>query len=237
MKTEQATRLRQAREDAGFKTAAAAIERFGWKQSTYLAHENGQNGLKVASAEQYAKAFGVDSAWLLTGNGRRKRAALPDQAVEEFHPTASPGVVEFGPLSYTSIGRFDAGFSAGPGSLREPTPQPMGYFLAETQWLRALTKAAPDMLAVVRVQGDSMTPTLFDGDWVLVDKSQRRVSREGIYAMQVLDNAWVKRLSLNLREKLVRIISDNPAIPMQELPEDDLALFGRVIALVARRVP
>lgn len=36
-------RLKQARSDAGFKSARAAAIRFGWGPSTYAAHENGQN--------------------------------------------------------------------------------------------------------------------------------------------------------------------------------------------------
>lgn len=229
----QAVRLRQAREAAGFDTAADAIERFGWKQSTYLAHENGQNGIRPGPARDYGKAYKVSSAWILTGEGRGP--TLEAQVIEA--PPTNPGIVEFGRAAYTAIGRYDAAFSAGPGSLVEPNPVPLGYYLAETQWLHALTKAAPAQLAIVRVAGDSMVNTLHDGDWVLIDRTQRSISREGIYAIQVLDTAWVKRLSLNLKEKLVRVISDNPVVPMQELPEDELEIVGRVISLVARRMP
>lgn len=66
----QAARLKAARETAGFLTAAAAIQKHGWKQSTYLAHENGQNGLSTDAAIAYGSAFGVEPGWLLTGVGR-----------------------------------------------------------------------------------------------------------------------------------------------------------------------
>ena len=89
----------------------------------------------------------------------------------------------------------------------------------------------------MRVRGDSMTPTLLDGDWVLVDKAQRRVSQEGIYALRVFEDSWIKRISLNLRDRLVRIISDNPVVPMQELPEAEIDVIGRVISLVSRKMP
>jgi hypothetical protein len=36
-------RLRRARQKAGYNTATQAIDFFGWKSSTYRAHENGQN--------------------------------------------------------------------------------------------------------------------------------------------------------------------------------------------------
>ncbi len=79
-----------------------------------------------------------------------------------------------------------------------------------------------------------MVSTLNDGDWVLVDRSQNRLGREGLYALAVSDAAWIKRLSLNLSERLVRIISDNPAYPMQELSAEELVVIGRAISVVNR---
>ena len=60
-------RLRRARLQAGFATAKAAIARFGWKASTYRAHENGQNKFRSSDAGIYARAFKVSSSWLLFG--------------------------------------------------------------------------------------------------------------------------------------------------------------------------
>jgi phage repressor protein C with HTH and peptisase S24 domain len=66
-------RLRYAREKAGFGSAMAAAKRFNWPPSTYGAHENGQNGFPVESAERYGRAFGVSTGWLLTGEGEMRR--------------------------------------------------------------------------------------------------------------------------------------------------------------------
>lgn len=62
-------RLRHAREKAGFTSAMQAAKRFGWPTSTYAAHENGQNGFPVDSAERYGRAFKVSAGWLLSGEG------------------------------------------------------------------------------------------------------------------------------------------------------------------------
>lgn len=138
---------------------------------------------------------------------------------------------------FTAIGRFDARFSMGPGSLVSDHPEPMGYWMVETQWLNGLSKALPSELAIVRVAGDSMQGTFFDGDWVLIDRTQRRLSREGIYAIRVGDDAWVKRISVNIKTKQIRVLSDNNTTPAQpEVDEEDLEIIGRVIALVARKV-
>lgn len=62
-------RLRRARENAGYSTAASAIDRFKWPSSAYRSHENGQNSFSPTAAEEYAKAYGVPAAWLLLGEG------------------------------------------------------------------------------------------------------------------------------------------------------------------------
>lgn len=65
---EHAIRLQEARENRGFKTAREAATFFGWNYDTYVQHENGTRGISRA-ADQYAKAFRVSKAWLLTGEG------------------------------------------------------------------------------------------------------------------------------------------------------------------------
>lgn len=139
---------------------------------------------------------------------------------------------------FTSVGRFDASFSMGPGSLVSEHPEPLGYWIFESQWLKGLSISASDLLAVVKVDGDSMVPTFYGGDLVLIDRTSTRLNREGIYAIRVGDMAWVKRISLNLKTKKVMVSSDNPLVQKQpEMDEEDLAIIGRVIALVARKVP
>ena len=60
-------RLKKSRYAAGYKTASAAIEKFGWKSSAYRAHENGQNNFSTQDALTYANAYDVTAAWLLVG--------------------------------------------------------------------------------------------------------------------------------------------------------------------------
>lgn len=67
-------RLRHAREAAGYKTATAAVEHFNWPNSTYRAHENGQNNFSPAVAKIYANAYGVSAAWLLLDDANKIQA-------------------------------------------------------------------------------------------------------------------------------------------------------------------
>lgn len=64
---DMATRLRQARIEAGYSAASQAARAHGWRVSTYIAHENGQNQYDAAQAQEYAKAFKTEAEWLLLG--------------------------------------------------------------------------------------------------------------------------------------------------------------------------
>jgi phage repressor protein C with HTH and peptisase S24 domain len=70
-------RLRQARINAGFETASDAATRFGWVESTYRSHENGQRGIKANDANKYARAFRVTNEWLLLGLGEGQKKPVP----------------------------------------------------------------------------------------------------------------------------------------------------------------
>lgn len=63
-------RLQQARAKAGFATPTEAANAYGWKEVTYLSHENGTRGLRPAVAQRYAKAFKVPAEWLLYGKSK-----------------------------------------------------------------------------------------------------------------------------------------------------------------------
>jgi len=187
--------------------------------------EGGRNVLRQHEFADAARLLGVSIEYLITGKNPQITSSDP----------LSTGIVEVGENEFASLPRYEAQFSAGHGSLIDPNAGPIGHQLIEYQWLRTVTNAAPEHLAVVKVDGDSMETTLSDGDWVLLDRTQKRITREGIYALAVHDSCWIKRVSLNLRDKLVRVISDNDRYPVQELPEDELALIGRVLSVVWRK--
>lgn len=64
-----AARLRQARANAGFKSAMAATKKFGWPYQTYKNHENGERRYRLPEAKIYGDAFGVSPGWLLAEEG------------------------------------------------------------------------------------------------------------------------------------------------------------------------
>ena len=129
-----------------------------------------------------------------------------------------------------SIKRHPVMVSAGPGAIvGEELGKP--YFAFDERWLRALTPSGPANLSIVRVEGDSMAPTLNAGDDILVDlgDSAERL-RDGIYVLRIEDALVVKRLALNPLGRRVTVQSDNPAY--SDWPDcrlDEINCIGRVI--------
>ena len=135
-----------------------------------------------------------------------------------------------GPDGLVSVKRHPVTVSAGPGAVvAEELGKP--YFAFDERWLRALTGTSPANLSVVRVEGDSMSPTLNSGDEILVDlgDSTDRL-RDGIYVLRVEDALVVKRLALHPMGRRVTVQSDNPAY--SDWPDcgiDEIHGIGRVI--------
>lgn len=72
----KATRLKEAREKAGFESASDAARSFGWTESAYRHHENGTRGFGPDAAKKYGRAFKVKPGWLLALE--QLSPALPD---------------------------------------------------------------------------------------------------------------------------------------------------------------
>jgi hypothetical protein len=134
------------------------------------------------------------------------------------------------PDGLVNIKRQPVGVSAGPGALPgEEFGKP--YFGFDERWLKALTQTPPSNLSIVRVEGDSMSPTLNDGDDILVDHGDcgERL-RDGIYVLRVDEALIVKRLALNPMGRRVTVQSDNPAYPdWPDCGMDEIHCIGRVI--------
>lgn len=151
-KDEQASRLRAARAAAGFLTPSEAVDKFRWKGSTYMAHENGQNGIRPEPAVVYAKAFGVDPGWILTGIGRG-----PDKAVNARESITTSGSMynpDHWPRDLRVLGLAECGpdgWSLWNGEIIEMTSRPPNL-------------AGASQAYAVYVAGDSMEPRYHAGE-------------------------------------------------------------------------
>ncbi len=142
----------------------------------------------------------------------------------------APEQAQDGPAGMIAVCRSAARASAGPGAIagdEVATP----YFAFERRWLKALTGATADHLSIIRVEGDSMAPTLNDGDDIMVDlRDSGEPLRDGIYVLRIEENLLVKRLAVHPMGRHVTVQSDNPAYPdWPDCAIGEFTCIGRVI--------
>ncbi|HEX8840052.1 MAG TPA: S24 family peptidase [Sphingomicrobium sp.] len=163
--------------------------------------------LKEDERRKLARYFGIAEA--LLGGPPDETAPLPGLVSVKRHPVM---------------------VSAGPGAIvTEELGKP--YFAFDERWLKALTPSAPANLSIVRVEGDSMAPTLNAGDDILVDLGDASDRlRDGIYVLRIDEALVVKRIALNPVGRRITVQSDNPAYPdWPDCGPNDIKPIGRVI--------
>ena len=98
-------------------------------------------------------------------------------------------------------------------------------------WIGDLASTRVDALAMLRVEGDAMLPTLVPDDHLLIDTADDAARlRDGLYALRLEGALMVKRLAVNPATRQVRVASDNDTYPAWEkLEPSSLAIVGRVV--------
>lgn len=95
-------------------------------------------------------------------------------------------------------------------------------------WIAHFTKSHPSMLRFARGRGDSMYPTILDGDLVLIDMGETRLTRQDeIWAVGYGDLGGIKRLR-SIGKGQIKVLSDNPSVSDEVFDMDEIRLFGRV---------
>jgi len=87
----------------------------------------------------------------------------------------------------------------------------------------------PENARLMQASGESMAPTINDGDLLLIDVSSKTIAEGKVYAFSIGEEAFVKRLRVIGRRVLIR--ADNQALyPGEETAPPDLPLriYGRV---------
>ena len=127
------------------------------------------------------------------------------------------------------VPKLAIGASAGAGASIDGEPVE-GAVAFDPKWLRELG-ADPRALSIIRVEGDSMAPTLDDGDDILVDGGDAAARlRDGIYVLRMDDVLMVKRVARAPGPGRVSVISDNAHYKSwDDLPMAAVQLVGRVV--------
>ncbi len=164
-----------------------------------------------------------------------EKAAEIAQALDlEFYfgPRRETGPVEVTEIDghqFTPVRRFDVELSAGNGA--ENGDAQVSEMLAfRHDWLKRVG-VSPSNACLVKVRGESMQPTLHDGDLVLIDQSKTKIRSGRIYAFNDGGHSKVKRLDCMDDQTLI-IRSDNPQFPLDIRKGEDanaLKVIGEVV--------
>lgn len=126
---------------------------------------------------------------------------------------------------WLDVPRLAVGASAGAGTLADEEAA-FDTIRFSSRWLRAMG-LDPGMLSVIAVTGDSMEPTLRDGDEILVDRTVRAL-QDGIHVVRLGDTLLVKRIETG-RDGRITLLSDNPAYRPIDCGVGEVDLIGRVV--------
>ena len=97
-------------------------------------------------------------------------------------------------------------------------------------YLASITKAGPENLSIISVHGDSMVPTLYNNDLVMIDRSKRDLSFDGLFVIR--DDGvglLIKRVGRASQRGYVMLIPDNKSYPTVERSREEIEVIGRVI--------
>lgn len=203
------------REVVGEESARAFAARAGKSQTGFRTYLIGKSEPTREVLIDIARAGRVAIEWLVTGQGPK----YPGQTAQ--HEALGD---EFG-----LIPLYDAKVSAGNGSWTDGATV-LTKLAFTKHWLRKMG-VTEKQCSAVRIDGDSMEPTLSEGDMVLIDHQQREVAGDSIYVIRLDQHLYAKRLRW-VPGGMLEIISDNHLYPPMKveaahLPEIDI--IGKVI--------
>jgi hypothetical protein len=88
-------------------------------------------------------------------------------------------------------------------------------------------------IEAINVTGDSMEPTLNNGNIIFIDKTKQNVNKDGIYAFINENGLFVKRIQRRVDGGLA-VISDNKEYPMQIVQKDGINVLGKVVSSIGK---
>jgi phage repressor protein C with HTH and peptisase S24 domain len=183
-----------------------------------------------------AEKSGISTSTL--GNYWKGKRPIPLAALRRVAEALSMSVDQLlgseatGQLDLVAIGEVDLAYGLGGTFTDGPVEVQTHHF--PRAWVESITRTPPSMLTFARGRGDSMQPTLQDGDMVLIDRAQRTVrEQDAIWALTVGDIAMIKRV--RVRGETVHILSDNDRVPPDLAHFEEVNVVGRVI-FIGRKV-
>lgn len=208
MATEYGNRLRIARKKAGL-TQIELSKVTGIAQSTISTAE--REGYGSGETPVYAKVCGVSALWLATGEGPMEpvtataNITLPGFTVTATGSNQAPALIgragraielidlENNP-DYPAIRRVNITAKAGvTGYAVDYIDEARPPIFFRRDWYES-KGYRPDRMIAIRVSGESMIPSLFDGDLIVINTEQKQPKQGVAFLVSFEGEVVVKRL-------------------------------------------
>lgn len=185
--------------------------------------ENGkQKALKDDQIQALIDKFRINKTWLLLGEG----GMFVPFRTKEYSNTIEP-------TEFFNVPIISAKASGSPvGEIHYDVASK-----GELSIAKMLFRTVPnvDNIQAIEVIGNSMSPRINPGDYVIIDKADS-FNQDGVYVLQFDSMLLVKRLQVTTRG--IKIISDNRSYDDDMYdPEDDqrmMHIIGKVILVINR---
>lgn len=206
-------RMAKSRKEKGW-TIREVAERMGYEHPSR--YSNWEFGLRVPKHNELIKAadvFGVSPAWL-AGFTDHKGYAVSGEG--EYITAANPTVAtkESGAIKLSNAS--------------DVTAYHADYL--------AKRKIPEHQILLLTADDDAMTPTIQQGDELLIDRSRAKVKTADLFALVVEGRAWVRWIRPELTGGYAITAENSELYPPQHLSADEfnaLNIIGRV-ARIAR---
>lgn len=214
-------------------------------RTLYDAFKDGHD-FRISMLEKVNDVTPIDINYIITGVRKsaesvksishNETSVQPDGQSEDLNRSAKPvshsntgSAAEPGSIydsEYTKVPFYNVYAHAGSGRLiedREPI-----QFSFRSYFIKNTLKSSSKDLFLIKVAGDSMEPTLYENDTILIDRSRRSVARDAIYLVRLDDNYRIKRVQ-KIANNQYRLISDNQIYPPVDISTGpDCEIIGEV---------
>tara|TARA_R110000751_G_scaffold67202_2_gene137186 strand:- start:152 stop:874 length:723 start_codon:yes stop_codon:yes gene_type:complete len=195
----------------GLRNAASSI---GVSEDSLAQWRDGKARPSFFGLQKLAVAAGISLDWLASG-------------IETFAEQTKQSRKD---TDTVLVPHYDARLAAGDGALNGRSNIIGHVPFSRDFFHRKLAGITPDRLIILDVAGDSMEPTVSDGDQVLIDTKQKELT-DGIMAFILGETAHIKRLRLFFDG--LEVISDNRSLyPPQQVTREQMSnvkIIGRAL--------
>lgn len=192
-----------------FGSVADLAQAVGVSDNAIYKWVSGRGQPSMISLVNLARAARVSIEWLATGEDAPKSEAQTAESDE-----------------YVYLPRNSMRSSVGRGAMQ--SRQIVDYLALKVEWLRRRIGIDPKSLILIEAVGDSMAPTIDEGDLVLVDLRDPHFRHDSVYVLRTSGDLSIKRIQRRPDGKLI-IRNDNAAYEPTVVAADSINVVGHVI--------